>query len=365
MLGFKNKKTCRIFLCGMLLVQSVAGQIKGITDGPYIFYRSGKIIVKSVIVSGDTARPLTDSSRESGRSSRILKVHLDKHPEWDFTVRLKEKIGPRSPIFSGADKTLVLSDIEGEFEPFRNLLLAANVINTGYNWTFGKGRLIVAGDLFDRGKQVCQFLWLLYKLEDESKSKGGDVNVVLGNHDIMNLSGDYRYVQPEYYFNAKLLNENYSNLYAPSTELGRWLRSKNIIEKIGGLLVLHGGVSPAILNRQLSIQRINDNCRPYFDADLRNIPDSLKDFFNDNALFWYRGYFLEPKASQGLVDSTLAFYQCKKIVVGHDIIDHIASFYNDKLIGVDVDEHEGTHEALLIIGTHYYRVDDKDNRTEL
>jgi Calcineurin-like phosphoesterase len=349
-------------LFSLLLPGLAYGQQTGITDGPYVFYQGDRTVVKSVHKQGNTYAADSTSFSMADQQNHLLSVHLDGHPEWDFTVKLKSGNIPRGCVFAGASKTLILSDIEGEFEPFRNLLLAAKVIDVHYNWTFGDGKLVVAGDLFDRGKQVCQFLWLLYKLEGEARAKGGDVNVVLGNHDIMNLQGDFRYVEPEYDANAKLMGQTYRDLYAGNTELGQWLRSKNIIEKIGDLLVLHGGISPEILSRRLSLTDLNDETRPYYATAYSDVPDSLKDFINEKALFWYRGYFLEPKASQGMVDSTLTLYGCKKIVVGHDIIDHVAAFYNNEVIGEDVDEHEGTHEALLIDEGKYYRIDDKGNK---
>ena len=354
-----------ILLCVNFLSAAVMAQqdnVSGITDGPYLFYRDGKIVVKSVKQVAGNYSADSMSFPISAKSKIILNVHLDNHPDWDFTVKLKQHNLYSGCEFKQASKVLVLSDIEGEFEPFRKLLLAAKVIDSHYKWTFGTGRLIIAGDLFDRGKQVCQFLWLLYKLEDEAREKSGHVNVILGNHDIMNLDGDFRYVRPEYYYNAKLMNEPYSYLYASDSELGIWLRSKNIIEKIGGLLVLHGGISPDILSKQMGMVKINIDTRPFFDVRRQNIPDNLRDFFNEKALFWYRGYFLDPKASQNLIDSTLSFYRCKKIIVGHDIIDHVAAFYKNKVIGVDVDEHEGVHEALLIYKNSYYRIDDHGNK---
>ena len=80
-------------------------------------------------------------------------------------------------------------------------------------------------------------------------------------------------------------------------------------------------------------------------------------FDGEYAPFWYRGYFLEPRASQGLVDSTLSFYQVGKIIVGHDIIDSVSSFYQGKVIGIDVNEHEGNSQGLLIEGSAYYKID--------
>ena len=338
---------------------------QNITDGPYVFYQGDKIIVKSVNKQNDQYKADSVIYPSKDKAKHLVNIQIEGHPDWDFTVKLRNTIS-NEPVYSaGSDKVFAVSDIEGEFEPFRNLLLAAKVIDTHYNWVFGNGSLLVAGDLFDRGKQVSQYLWLLYKLEDEAKAKGGAVHVVLGNHEIMNMSGDIRYVQPEYFANCKLMQEDYMNLYADNTELGRWLRSKNIIEKDGDFLMLHGGVSTQILEKQLKLETINQLCRPYYSTPRKNIPHSLKVFFGANALFWYRGYFLDPKASQNQIDSTLQLYNVKQILVGHDIIDHVSSLYNDKVVGLDVDEHEGTHEGLLIENGKYYRIDDKGNRTNL
>jgi Calcineurin-like phosphoesterase len=346
------------------------GQQSNITDGPYVSYHNGIGYVRWVIIKDSGYRTVVDSFPELKKKRQVLSVHLDGHPEWDFTVRLRRKIAvPAAVTISSRRRReapiLILSDIEGEFEHFRNILLSAHVIDDRYNWIFGKGKLIIAGDLFDRGRQVTQFLWLLYKLEDEAARRGGAVHTILGNHDIMNLDGDFRYVQPAYMENARLMGLPYSALYGNNTELGRWLRSKNIIEKIDGLLVMHGGISPAVLGARKTIGQINTECRPWYEASPGRVPDSLADFFNEKAIFWYRGYFLDPLATMSLVDSTLTFYGADKVIVGHDIIDHIAARYSGKVIGVDVDEHEGTHEALLVMQGKYYRIDEKGGRWEL
>ena len=346
------------------------GQQPYITDGPYVSYHNRIGYVSRIIKKDSGYRAVTDSFPERKRRRQTLTVHLDGRAEWDFTVRLRRKISvPADATMSfGRQRKapiLILSDIEGEFEHFRNILLSAHVIDEEYRWVFGKGKVIVAGDLFDRGGQVSQFLWLLYKLEDEAARKGGEVHVVLGNHDVMNLDGDFRYVRSEYMANARLMNESYSSLYGKDTELGRWLRSRNIIEKVDSLLVMHGGISPEILHEGKTIRQINTDCRPWYAIHPGQVPDSLVDFFNAKAIFWYRGYFLNPRATVSLVDSTLAFYGVNKLIVGHDIIEHIAAFYDGKVIGVDVNEHEGTHEALLITHGKYFRIDDKGNKQEL
>ncbi len=101
------------------------------------------------------------------------------------------------------------------------MLIAAHVMDSLYNWTYGNGLLVICGDLFDRGHDVAAELWLLYKLEEEAKASGGYVHTILGNHDIMNLSGDIRFVQPRYIENAKIIGKDYMELYNKKFRIGK------------------------------------------------------------------------------------------------------------------------------------------------
>jgi Calcineurin-like phosphoesterase len=345
------------FVLPLLLFFCVKIHAQGLNqnDGPYVFYDNGKVIVQSIEASGYK----TDSFPEIEKSRHPLSIHFSNHTCWDFTVTLKKNIQNEPSVWKKADKIIALSDIEGEFEAFRNLLIANKVMDSTYQWIFGKGQLVICGDLFDRGNDITAELWLLYKLEEEAKGQGGYVHTILGNHDIMNLSGDFRYVQKKYFEHAKMMGKNYAELYGQATELGRWLRSKNIMERIGDYLCLHGGVSATINARQMSLPDINNQCRPFY--ALGEHPEkftdrSLWDFFNDSSPFWYRGYFLEPKATESQIDSTLALYHCAKIIVGHTIVDNIVSLYHGKVIAIDVNEHEGNSQGLLMENRKDYKI---------
>jgi hypothetical protein len=113
------------------------------------------------------------------------------------------------------------------------ILKREGIIDNNFNWTYGNGHLIISGDLFDRGFHITECMWLVYKLETEAEAQGGKVHLILGNHEIFNLTDDWRYVETKYFDNAQLMGKRMNELYDTNTELGRWLRSKNIIEKIG------------------------------------------------------------------------------------------------------------------------------------
>jgi len=332
-------------------------------DGPYILYKGDDIVVAQLELGKDGLQksvvahyPIKDQAKVS------VKVRFSDHPDWDFSVKLQSAFQNEPSEFKQPDKLLALSDIEGEFEALRKLLLANKVMDEGYNWTFGKGELVICGDLFDRGLEVPATMWLLYKLEQDAKAKGGYLHTILGNHDIMNLSGDLRYVKEKYFLNAKLMGLDYMELYGPDTELGRWLRSKNLVEKIGDNLCLHAGVAPEINKLNMSLKEINDSCRPYYDK-AKN-PELVSNkvvwkFFDGkrSSLFWYRGYFQEPKATEQEVDETLSLYKVKCIIVGHTITDtNVGFYYGGKVLGIDVNQHKGQHEGALYEGGKWFKV---------
>jgi Calcineurin-like phosphoesterase len=346
----------------LLFLAVVHAQSLNQCEGPYVEYRKNWVVVRSMDTVG---KVIIDSFPVAEKEKHPLTIHFSNHTGWDFSVSLQKKLKTAPYAYGKIDRIIAFSDIEGEFEAFRGLLIANKIIDEKYQWIFGKGHLVICGDLFDRGNDVAAELWLLYKLEGQAKDSGGYVHTILGNHDIMNLSGDLRYLQPKYVQRALKMGVEYMDLYSSATELGRWLRSKNIIEKISGNLYLHAGISPEVLALQWPVYKINSECSDYYDLAMQPEKFRNKDvrkFFEDGSPFWYRGYFLEPRASQGLVDSTVNFYQVRKIIVGHDIIDSVSTFYQGKVIGIDVNEHEGNSQGLLIEADSYYKIDLTGNK---
>ena len=339
----------------LLLLLSCSGTTFA-QDGPFVTYAGGQVLVTLIKYQYGFLQAQTSSY--AYKAGLTLPVIPQGHPEWSFSVKLRDTLTNDPVSYAIRGKCLFISDIEGEFANFRKLLLAAGVINQTYEWTYGTGSLIIPGDLFDRGTDVVPELWLLYKLEDEAKAAGGSCQVILGNHDIMNLSGDHRYTDAKYFKEAWLLGTDINGLFGKDTELGRWLRSKNVIEKCGDVLVMHGGMSPAILQKSYSLEQLNDLTRPWYDAAWKSIPDSLQLLFGNDALFWYRGYFMGQKATMGEIDNTLRQYNCKYILVGHTIVKwNIASYYGGKVIGIDVDEHTNHTEGALLENNKWYTID--------
>lgn len=326
-------------------------------DGPYVLYKNDKVFVSYVFEKDGARNTKTDSVALGERNKLSLTVATDI-PGKTFAVRLKDKLQNEKSDFRRVSKQLVISDIEGSFGAFRKLLQGNHIIDENFNWTFGDGHLVLTGDFFDRGDRVTEVLWLIYSLEDKAKAAGGYVHFVLGNHEIMNLNGDLRYVHPKYILNASLLNENYMTLYSEQSELGRWLRTKNVIQKVGDVLYVHGGVSAIMNTMELPVAKVNELVRPFY-ADTSYIyPDAVIDLlYSDLGPFWYRGYYTGSiKATQQTIDSTLLQYKARFIATGHTIIaDTISTLFDKKVFNTDVQHYKGHSEALYIEKGKFYR----------
>lgn len=327
-------------------------------DGPYVLYKNEQVFVKYVLNDHGTKLIRSDSMPLSQKESLTLVVSTDE-PGKTFPVQLKKKLLVEKSEYKKASKQIAISDIEGNFGPFRKLLQANGVIDSNYNWTFGDGHLVLVGDFFDRGSQVTEVLWLIYSLEEKSKAAGGYVHFILGNHEIMNMSDDIRYVQAKYKENATLLGESYVDLYGENSELGRWLRTKNIIEKVGNVLYIHGGISADINRMTKSIEGINELARPFYSNCYYKFDNRRQEIiFGDTGPFWYRGFYdtiNKPNTQQ--IDSTLEKFNVRHITTGHTVVaDTISSWFGGKVFNTDVHHASGKSEALMIEDDKFYRV---------
>ncbi len=336
-------------------------------DGPYVSYKDGKIYVSTILNDHGKYVVKTDSVAESGKSLITLNVATDVEGE-SFSFPLKKLIRPEKTEFKKITKQFVISDIEANFSAFKKLLIAGGVMDQKYNWTFGEGHLVLTGDFVDRGENQTEVLWLIYSLEQKAEEAGGYVHYVLGNHEIMNLSGDHRYLNPKYNEASALLGRHYMELLGENTELGRWLRSKNIMERVGSMLYVHAGVSSDINNLELSASRINEMSKPWYADSTMNYPDPrIGVIFYDNGPFWYRGYYGgATKASSGQVDSTLNRFNVDHVITGHTIVsENISSWFDGRVINTDVHHAKGHSEGLLIEGKNFTRVNAAGERMPL
>lgn len=349
-------------------VVAVAQTGKAGPDGPHVFYRGKKIVVKSVV--SNEGKLAVKKSVYRQPQDVLLTCEVPATGD-AFFFGLKDSIVLSNPILAQTPKKmLVLSDIEGNFKAMKTMLLGAKVIDEQFHWIYGKGHLVLLGDYFDRGQQVTECLWLAYKLEQEAQQAGGAVHFILGNHEIMNMAGDWRYVPQKYFDNADLMEEPYAGWYDNDSELGRWLRSKNTIEKIGPFLFCHGGISPEMVQSRLGIEDINRIARRWFGKPTSAIsdPDAALIYNGNHGVYWYRD-MARQKADPADVEAALAKYDARHIVIGHTLTQDLKLIYDGKVVCVDLYHEEnlrqGFMKTLLIENGQMFGLDSRGEKTSL
>jgi hypothetical protein len=172
------------------------------------------------------------------------------------------------PVLSqapGQNRIVAIGDIHGAYDEFVGLLKSAGLIDDKLSWSGGRATLVQTGDYTDRGAGVRQVLDLIMRLEREAKKSGGQLVALLGNHEIMNLIGDWRDVTPEICatFTKNAVDDGcvaYREAMSPNGTYGRWLREKQIATRIGDTLFMHAGINPA-RPAPRSIDEVNEQAR--------------------------------------------------------------------------------------------------------
>lgn len=344
-------------------------------DGPYIFFENDSLLSINY-VKGDRENGFELEEMVSKKDSLIkLKCYYPLDSS-SFTFIADTNLEIPKSTYSDSNKIFAMSDIESNYKTFRDFLINNKIIDQKLNWTFGKNHLVLIGDFIDRSYFTTQVLWFIYKLEQDAKSKGGNVHYILGNHEIMNMQGDHRYAKLKYNYIASILGKKQFEFYNNESFIGRWLESKNTVELINGNLFTHGGISPELEQNKMNIDEINQLIRenyykPYFSNKKEDETQKLLISF-ETSPYWYRGYF-KNELSQEKIDIVLNKFNAKAVIVGHTIQSKVNRRYNGKVVGIDV-KHPADYykyfpeiksEGLLIDNGKYFRVFENGDTIEM
>lgn len=306
---------------------------------------------------------------------------------------------------SQAGRIVAVGDVHGNLDEFTVILQKAELIDGTKRWTGGRSVLVLLGDLIDRGPRSRDVLDFAMTLQKEAQDRGGSVRVGLGNHEVMNIMGDLRYVVPQDYvaFTVSSSSEkreraftDYARLetrkgrtadrsswmnahplgfiehreaFSAQGKYGKWLRSLPAVQKVGNMLLMHGGLDPEL--KTTSVDQINTavtaeiqafdritrrmidrgSALPFFTLDemvetarreideLKAKPESLRTLedqeyaqllqaflglgnwvtVHPNGPLWYRGYDSWPESDGPRLASVMKTFGVQHIVVAHTI----------------------------------------------
>src|SRR6202166_2479591 len=204
--------------------------------------------------------------------------------------------GPESAPAGPPETVVAIGDVHNNFDGFVAILQRAGLTDQQNHWAGGKTTFVQVGDLLDRRPKPREVMDLMMALEKEAPQAGGRVVSLLGNHEVMNMMGDLRYVTPGNYASFADANsekrqkaayeeyrkwkDGHSSLFAelpqpmelteaewmarhpagfveqrealgPKGEYGKWLRGHAAVAEIDGIILLYGGISPDLAKTKL------------------------------------------------------------------------------------------------------------------
>lgn len=260
--------------------------------------------------------------------------------------------------YQGDFNVAALSDFHGQYDLMLTLLKNNKIIDQEGNWSFADGHFVITGDIFDRGDKVTEILWFIYHLEHQAQKAGGKIHLLLGNHEVMVLNGDLRYLHAKYNLTATLLKTPFEQLFNNETILGSWLRSKPVLVKVNDMLFAHGGFHPSLAKEKRKLTEINTVFKEHLiKAELKQPRTGWAEYLHrTNGPIWYRGYFKDNGANSAEIDLLLNHFDVDHLVVGHTSQKQVETRYQGRVIAIDSSIKKGKYgEILLVEGKAMWR----------
>ena len=280
-----------------------------------------------------------------------------------------------------SERVVAVGDVHGAYANFVAILRAAGLIDTRDRWTGGRAILIQTGDVLDRGDDSRRVLDLLRRLERDAQRAGGRVLPLLGNHELMRLLGDWRYVSAgelrafrnadssdlrdlvygniataakdraaaekmpfdERAFREQFLKEvplgfiEMRQAFDVKGDYGPWIRARPTMAIVNGIAYLHGGISEKVA--PLGCPGINAAVAKEL-ASIPLPPERVAGLLSagEDGPLWYRGLAQEPEeAFAPKLAAILEQTRAKAFVIGHTptLPGRIVTRFGGRVVQID------------------------------
>ena len=206
------------------------------------------------------------------------------------------------------DRIVAIGDLHADLKATQDLFKHVGLINADGKWIAEDTVVVQTGDVTDRGPDGKNMLEWLRRQQRSAQNHSSELIILMGNHESMNIRGDWRYVSPKDIQSFGSLSERKAALQ-PQAEWGSWMANLPTTAQVQDIIFVHGGISPQYAAPSSSI---NESVRKaHMGLGDRNILGS------DGPL-WYRDYLRAPE-SDACPSLKLALKKigAKRMVVGH------------------------------------------------
>ncbi|KAJ9072778.1 hypothetical protein DSO57_1023708 [Entomophthora muscae] len=213
-------------------------------------------------------------------------------------------------------KVVAIGDLHGDYDTALKTYRMAEIVDEEGHWMGGSELTVVqTGDVLDRGDDTIKLFRWIMQLQNEAAQAGGTMVQLLGNHEVMNLKEDYRYVTDQEIasFGGE---EARAEAFSKDGWLGQYLRSRNITHQIGNTVFVHGGITSNWA--ELGVDAINRESSGYLMDDSTKKLKRRKIFSShEDSPLWFRGFSRDADCEQ--LSWALEALGANRMVMGHTI----------------------------------------------
>ncbi len=256
---------------------------------------------------------------------------------------------------------VALGDVHGDLEATRAALQLAGAIDETDTWIGGELVVVQTGDQIDRGPDDRAILDLFEVLADQAHEAGGAVYALWGNHEVMNVELDLRYIHddawapfddieydPEDPELAGYDEDQRGRIAAfrPGGPYAAMLAGRNGAMVVGGTAFVHGGVLPD--HAKYGIETFNAEVQTW----MRGESEQTGLILASESPIWTRAYGEDPGTLEcAQLNSALDTLGAERMVVGHCVQDEINPACDGKVWRIDVgmSDYYGGSPAVLEI----------------
>ncbi len=209
-----------------------------------------------------------------------------------------------------SERIVAVGDLHGDLDNALQVLRRAGILDDEGHWAAGKTILVQTGDVTDRGADSRALLDLMMRLEVEAKIAGGTSIFLVGNHESMNMMGDWRYVTPEDVQAFGGVGPR-KTAFSPAGRYGAWLAARPVVANVDGIVFAHGGITPDFA--ALGIDGMNERYRSAIAAQDRGAP-----ILGAQGPMWDRSLATAPESEACVrLQDSLTALNARQMVVGH------------------------------------------------
>ncbi|CAJ1783492.1 unnamed protein product [Sphenostylis stenocarpa] len=300
---------------------------------------------------------------------------------------------PPSPVplptrLPSPQRLVAIGDLHGDLEKSKQALRLAGLIDAADRYIGGSATVVQVGDVLDRGDEELKILYFLEKLKREAARSGGRIITMHGNHEIMNVEGDFRFatksgveefrawwewfrvgneikslchglekpndpmrgVPSSFRGVRKEFHDGFRARVAalrPNGPIAKRFLSQNVtVLVVGDSIFVHGGLLPQ--HTSYGLEKINEEVRDWVKGSTGHFsPDYCR---TADGLVWVRKFSRgnEQECDCSALEHVLATVPgAKRMVMGHTIQEvGINSVCDDRAIRIDVGLSKGCGDGL-------------------